>query len=131
MPTIDETMVTLVLGDSALTAVINNKFLPDTIGTSARPAVAYQRISNPRDTLLKTGEAGLGRARVQLTIFARTAQERSTLKQLFRARLVGYRDRYDGGVIDRIVYDDERDQHDGTTNDFMSFVDYIIWHIEE
>lgn len=142
MPTVDQTIVALANASPSLIAILvtpysspartmPGQFKPDTIGTAARPAIAYQRISNPRETDLKSGKAGLGRVRMQFTIFAQSAAIRAQLKAALRTTFAGYTDRNAGGVIDRIVYDTERDQHDGVTNDFMSFVDYMIWHIED
>ena len=128
--TIGETLVLLALADTALTAVIGNRFLPETIGTSARPSIAYQRISDPRDTLLKTGTSGLGRARYQFSIFAKSAAQRDQLKKLLRACIEGYSDRNNGGIIDRVVYLSSEETYDGLTKDFIAFSDYQVWHIE-
>jgi len=134
MPYVDDTIVTIIKNAPAITAYIGTtpapRFFPDTIGVNAtRPAIAYQRISDPRVKSLH-GDSGLGRARFQLTIFARNAAERKAMIAALRQTLEPYSDRYTGGVIDNISYDDARDQYDPTTKDYMSFVDFLIWHVE-
>lgn len=132
MPFIEETITTLVKAAPALTTIIGTnptKFYPDTIGSATRPAMAYQRIDDIRQKSLK-GDSNLARARLQLTVFATTANQRQTLIAALRATLEGYSDRISGGVIDSILYDDARNQYDPLTKDYLSFVDFIVWHKE-
>jgi hypothetical protein len=132
MPFVDDTLVTLIKAAPALTTIIGTnptKFYPDTIGSATRPAVAYQRIDDNRQKSLK-GDSNLARARFQLTVFAVTSQQRQTLIAALRATLEGYSDRATGGLIDSILYDDARNQYDPATKDYLSFVDFIIWHKE-
>ena len=132
MPTVDTTIVALIKNTSALTDYIGTnpaRLMPDTIGNAVRPAIAYQRISNPRTRSLKT-TSGLGRLRLQFTVFARSKSEREALVKELRLLLEPYADRNTGGVIDNILYDDARDQYDAATKDYLSFVDFIIWHVE-
>lgn len=132
MAFIDQTLTSLVATAPALTSLIGlspMRWYPDTIGTATRPAIAYQRIDNPRVRSLR-GDSGLGRARFQLTVFAKTSKQREEMIAALRATLDRYADRNAGGIIDRILYDDARNQFDALTSDYLSFVDFIIWHIE-
>lgn len=132
MTTADTTIVALIKGTPAVTDLIGTnpaRLFPDTIGNAIRPAIAYQRISNSRVKSLR-GDSGLGRLRLQLTIFARNANERAAMIAALRQTLEPYTDRSAGGVIDNISYDAARDQYDPLTKDYMSFVDFIVWHKE-
>lgn len=128
---VDETLVTLIKASPSITAFIGtnpSRIFPDTIGNAVRPALAYQRISNPREHSLR-GESDLGRLRMQFTVFARNALEREQMIAALRDVLVPFND-YPTGVIDVILYDDARNTHDAATRDYLSAVDFIIWHKE-
>lgn len=132
MPFVDDTLVTLIKAAPAITGIIGTnptKFYPDTIGDATRPAMAYQRIDDVREKSLK-GDSNLARARFQITVFAKTSQQRQTAIGALRATLEGYSDRNAGGLIDNILFDAARNQYDPATKDYLSFVDFIIWHKE-
>lgn len=133
MTTIGETLTQLANTSLTLIAALGTpatRFLPDTIGNAARPAIAYQRIDDVPSTVLH-GRASLYRARWQCTIFARSAVERDRMLGALRATYDTYSDRFDGGIIDTISVTTPLDSYDANTKDYLSFVDMIIWHTPE
>lgn len=132
MAYVEETVVNLIKTAPELTAYLGanpTRVFPDTIGNAVRPALAYQRISNPRQKSLK-GDSQLGRMRLQFTVFARNANEREGMIAALRDVLEPYHDFESGGVINVILYDDARNSHDPATKDYLSAVDFVIWHKE-
>jgi hypothetical protein len=132
MATVDTTLIGVLKATAAVTALLGTnptRLYPDTIESAIRPAVAYQRISNPRVRSL-AGDSGLGRVRIQFTLFARSASERAALNVALRNAIDSYTDRNAGGVIENVAYDATRDQYDPLTKDYLAFVDFLIWHIE-
>lgn len=132
MSYIEETIVSMVKASPTMQSYFGSnaeRFLPDSIGNATRPAAAYQRISDPRTKSLK-GDSNLGRARMQFTLFGKTANQRAAMIKAFRDLFDGFSDLTTGGIINSMTYDDARQQFDPITRDYLAFVDFIIWHKE-
>ena len=101
---------------------------------SVFPVVVYNRISTERPHTHSARSSGLGVARVQLRVWAKTyADARTTVEDLRRVL-----DGYVGNVvvksttfeIQAILAEDERDDYDEETRLFGILFDVRVWYTE-
>lgn len=128
--TVNEALVSLVLANSAITAVIGQRFTPAlALDGKSLPAATYQRISGSHVESL-TGSSGLCFARYQINTFATTYKVASELGELVRLCLEGYAGTVSGLVINGITWEGDGEFLDmsadlesarlyGFRNDFM------------
>lgn len=135
MASIEQSLVALLLGESTITTKIGNRLTPDLIPQAATlPALAYQRVATDRDSTL-VGTNNLTTPTIQLTIWSRSAVERSAIKQaivnfvrrLNREWRSGERSRYVADVrFGAILVSSEVDDHEQDSNVYQAFVDLEI-----
>jgi len=88
------------------------------------PYGVYTKVSdNPSDT--KSGVSTLDVDRVQVTIITDTYAEGVTLSDSLRTVLDRYRGTVQGVVVDKIVFEDERDMYDDKAEKYMRSQDYF------
>ena len=90
------------------------------------PAVVYQMISRPQDSL-----TGIVQARVQYTCLAESWKAAADLADAVRCALHGYRGVQNGARIEYIQYAGQHDDYDETTGIHWIPVDVIVTYLEE
>lgn len=134
MSSIDESLVAILAGAGAVTALCGQRVYPlRARQTATRPYIVYQRISTVRYPS-HDGASGLARPRFQLRI---TGASYATVRQVadaVRTTLEGYSGEAAGVRIDGILLDNELDELDEATDDegssYSTLQDYFVWHGE-
>lgn len=84
---IETGLVERFMADAVVSAIVGTRMYPVQVPQDAdRPALAYQRISGPRD-YVQTGPSGLAQARIQFTCEGTTYAEAKSLAAAVRANL--------------------------------------------
>lgn len=106
---IGEAIVSILLADLNLVALIGNRVYPNYVPQGAAvPAVTYQRISGPRDHTFD-GPSGLVKSRYQLNSWADTYGDMESVADAVRIAMDGFSGTIGGRVIQNIESDDETD----------------------
>ncbi len=107
--TVSEALYTTVLADSAIVAVIGERFTPSiALDAKALPAATYQRISGLHVESLQ-GSSGLCFARYQINTFAATYKVACELGELIRIALQGFVGTVNGCVIQGVTWEGDGD----------------------
>ncbi len=111
----------------ALTAIVSNRIYPSVIPQNALyPAVAYQRISSQRESVMGTDTGDL-MARVQFSLHGASFTGHIVPGvAALRAAL----QRYSGGSIQDCYIDGEIHDYDDELGLHRAVVDFLIWYKE-
>ena len=91
----------------------------------ATPYGTYSKVSDaPTDT--KDGASELDVDRWQIDIVTDTYSEGVTLSDSLRSKIDRYRGTVQGVVVDKIVFEGERDMYDNDAEKYMRSQDYFI-----
>lgn len=142
MASVEESLVALLQSEPTITALIGStpmRLYPDAIPQGATlPAVAYQRVSTPRDWAL-AGTDSVSFTRIQLTVWAPGALIRSAVSKAIHDFIrkantewrQHTRDRYINGVrFGGITIDNEINQREPNSTTAQAIIDLIIAHNE-
>lgn len=96
-------------------------------------SIVYQRISS-QNQLHNAGPDGLGRPRIQIDCWSRTANGAVALALLVKDRVEGYSGVMGSGgdaiTVQGVIPDNEREDYDDTAKLFRVSLDYLIWYVE-
>lgn len=116
--------------DSDVATLVSTRIYPLLVPQDATlPAIAYQRISGPRDHC-HTGATGLAFARVQLTYVAASYDGAKVLGEAVRAAMDGLRGSLGAVQIGSCMLDNERDDWAVAFEKPVVRHDYLIWYQE-
>jgi hypothetical protein len=102
-----------------------------------QPSIVYTRISGEGD-YHNQGSSGLMRPRVQIDCWAQTADVATSLANLVKVRIDGYRGGWPYGSdspqaeiqVHGVFHEGEREQYDDAMKLYGISRDYFIWHKE-
>lgn len=122
--TLGQTVRDLLIGDSAVAAIVVARVFPNTLPqNSVLPAIVYQGVSDvPENSLNGTVSTTVKSARVQFDCYARTYAEAKALEVAVESAL--------GDVTDSdlsISLEVSRDLYDDVTQYHRVSMDFIIW----
>lgn len=130
MATIEEGLVAHLMADSSVTDLISTRLYPLVVPQDASlPAVAYQRISGPREHA-HDGPSGLARARVQFTALGSTYAEAKSVVTALQGSLDGRKRGLPGVRSNAINLLDERDVWLDVFEKPGIQVDFLVWYQE-
>lgn len=123
-----------LLADAPIVAVIVNRIYALKIPQgAASPSVVLTRISGPGDYHLQ-GPSGLMGLRVQVDAWAATADAATSLANLIKDRLDGYRGTMGSGgdavTVHGVFVADLREDYDDQAQLYRSGRDYFVHHLE-
>jgi len=123
-----------LLADSGISAFVSSRIYPIVIPAGVKdPCIVLTRISGPGDYHMG-GPSGLINLRVQVDAWAPKSDPATTLANLIKDRLDGYRgemsDDVDTVFVHGVFVADLREDYDGTAEMYRSGRDYFINHLE-
>lgn len=133
MAVIEQALVSLLAGDPAVSAMVEDRIYPETAPQGeSRARLTYQRISGQRVKSLD-GPTGLAGPRFQVDCWAATKAESIDLARAVEKALDGFKATVEGVEIQGIFMDDERDgqlapAHGDEEGDRRVSLDFFIWH---
>jgi hypothetical protein len=128
--TLEQGLVAHLQSDAGVSALVETRIYPLVVPQDATlPALAYQRISGPRDHA-HDGPTGLARARVQLTYVASTYAAAKELAEAARAALDGFSGTMGTVSVDSCSLDNEVDTWADRFNAPVVRHDYMLWYQE-
>jgi len=114
--TVNEALVSIVLGTTAITDVIGQRFTPAlALDGKDFPSATYQRISG-RHVESMNGSSGLCFARYQINALATTYRVAAELGELFRVALQGYAGTVSGLEIQGITWEGDGELLDASAD---------------
>ena len=128
--TLEEGLYAHLVADSGVAALVSTRVYPLLVPQDATlPAIAYQRISGPRDHS-HTGTTGLALARIQLTLIASSYANAKALGTAVRTAMAGLRGSMGAVVVNACLFDNERDDWATVFEKPVVRHDYLIWYQE-
>lgn len=128
--TIEAGLYAHLLTDSGVTALVGTRIYPLLVPQDADlPAIAYQRISGPRDHT-HDGSSGLAFARMQLTFVASSYDDAKSLGEAVRAAIDGHKGSMGDVTVGACLLDQERDDWATVFESPVVRQDYLIWYQE-
>jgi len=132
-----------LLDDAAIAALITPASGPARIYPitllqgQTQPSIVYTRISGQGDHHMQ-GASGLARPRIQIDCWSQSADTATTLANLVKERIDGYRGSILWGedspeeaiVVQGIFFDSEREDWDQESGLYRVSRDYLVWHEE-
>ncbi len=136
MATIEEALITRMLATAAITAIVGTnaaaRIYPLIIPqTAALPALAYQKISSPKEQM-HTGSSHLCRSRIQITAIASDYAGVKALATAVKQCWDSFRGTVAGVRIDGVAIDNDADTEIERQAVAVPVVriDLLIWHYE-
>jgi hypothetical protein len=128
--TIEAGLYAHLCADSSVAALVSTRIYPLLVPQDATlPALAYQRISGPRDHA-HTGATGLALARMQLTYVAASYEDTKSLAEAVRAAMDGLRGSMGAVQVGSCMLDNEQDDWATVFEKPVVRHDYLIWYQE-
>lgn len=128
--TIEAGIYAHLITNSGVAALVATRIYPLLVPQDATlPALAYQRISGPRDHS-HSGPSGLVFARMQLTYVAASYDGAKSLGEAVRAALDGFSGTMGQVTVDACLMDNERDDWAVAFEKPVVRHDYLIWYQE-
>lgn len=125
--TLESQLYRILSADSGVSALVSARIYPLVIPQDvALPAIAYQRISGPRDHD-QLGPTGLQEARMQFTVQASSYASAKAVSEAVRAALDGFGGK--SGILATFLeneFDSDSDRLDSVT----VRADYKLWYRE-
>lgn len=116
--------------DAGVAALVGTRIYPLQVPQDVTlPAVAYQRISGPRDHA-HDGPTGLVRARVQFSALGSTYLEAKTVTEALRAALDGFKGTMGTVEVQTVFLENERDEWAEAFRLPVVRQDVIFWYKE-
>lgn len=130
---IEQAIITALLADSALIAVVGQRIYPVLAPQDIEaPYVVINKISGPRNHSMG-GSSHLVNPRFQFSCFATTYAVAKQVSGLIQTVLQGYSGTLGGvgGVaVNGCFYEDETDMYEDDTKLFHVALDFKLWHEE-
>ena len=124
---IESVLRAILVADPGVAAIIGTRAYQGRLPREPTfPAVVYQMISRPQDSL-----TGIVQARMQYTCMAGSWKAAAELADAVRCALHGYRGVQDGARIEYIQYAGQHDDYDETTGIYWIPVDMLVTYLEE
>lgn len=104
-----------------------------------KDSITYQRISGFGDVHMQ-GPSGLSRPRIQIDCWSSSADRASSMADLVKLHLDGYRGVMpigeesppaDGVTVQGVFYENERDLYDDSVGMYSLSRDYVFWFVEK
>lgn len=128
--TIEAGIYAHLIGNAGVAALVATRIYPLLVPQDAElPAMAYQRISGPRDHA-HDGPSGLAMARMQLTFVAASYDGAKTLSEAVRAAMDGFSGTMGEVTVDACLLENESDQWATVLESPVVRHDYMIWYQE-
>ena len=122
---IEQTLVAYLVTVPALTALVSSRVYPLVLPQNAAlPAIAYQRISGPREHS-HSGPSGLAHPRIQLACWAATYAEAKAVAAALRQGIDGNRTFCQACFVESDI-----DDYEPETKLWRVIVDAVVWHSE-
>ncbi len=130
---IEEALVAHLLANAGVIAYVGNRIYPLVIPEGVElPAIAYQRISTPREST-HSGPSGLASPRFQFSCVSGKYSEANGLVNAVRRALDGYKGTM-GGVnginVGAVFVENTIDESSGSPDLCELKLDAVIWHDE-
>lgn len=134
MKDIRKALRSFLLADAAIVAVVVDRVyalrIPQGVNASS---IVVTRVSGPGDYHMD-GPSGLISARIQIDAWAATADAATTLANLVKDRIDGYRGTMGTGgnivTVHGVFVADLREDYDGDAELYRSGRDYFVHHLE-
>jgi hypothetical protein len=128
---IEQALVSHLLADSALTAIIGDRLYPQAIPeTSKVPAVVYQRISSPR-TLTLDGSSSANNPRIQFSCYAASFGQAKQIAMKLYESLDCFRGVLGNKTKATVLMADNRDDFIQETGRYLCGVDFFVLHTKK
>lgn len=128
--TIEAGIYAHLIGNAGVAALVGTRIYPLLVPQDAElPALAYQRISGPRDHA-HDGPSGLALARMQLICVAASYDGAKALSEAVRAAMDGHKGSMGTVTVDACLLDNEIDQWAAAHEAPVVRHDYMIWYQE-
>ena len=128
--TIEEGLSAYILSSPAITSLIGDRVFPMSLpGGSALPALTYQVISDPPNTVLK-GESKKRHPRIQLSCWSNSYGSAKQLANLIRRQVAGYSKVFGTVNVGAALYRGSNDLYSPEYSLFHVPVDFEIWYDE-
>jgi len=128
--TIEEGLYSRLQAVAGVTALVSTRVYPLLVPQEASlPAIAYQRISGPRETA-HDGPSGLAFARMQVTCIGSSYSSAKGVSEAVRAALDGQSGTWGSTVVGACFLDDESDIWSTVFEKPVVRADYLIWYQE-
>jgi len=116
--------------DAGVIALVGSRIYPQVIPQDvALPAMAYQRISGPRDHT-HSGPSGLARARVQITCSASSYSQAKGVAAAVRESVDGFKGTMLDVTVGAAFVEDEIDGYGTSQETFTVRLDVNAWYQE-
>lgn len=130
---IEQALMTYLLAQTGITDLVGERI--DFIMASqevAKPYIVITKIDSPR---LHSHDGGdhLAHPRFQLSVFSTSYKESKEIAAALQTVLQGYKGTMGGAggvAVGAVIYEDETDLYEESTQLFHIACDYIIWHCE-
>lgn len=127
-------LVDFILADNGIVAVVGSRVFPLKIPQSVdQTSIVYTRVSGLSGHHM-AGRDGLARARIQVDCWSKSADASSSLANLVKDRLDGYRGVMGAGPtavdVQGLFFSDERESFDDTVKMYNTGRDYSINFVE-
>lgn len=128
--TLEEGLVAYLAANEGVAALVGTRIYPLVVPQDAAlPALAYQRISSPREHV-HTGASGLVRARIQVTNVGGTYSAAKALAETVRVAMDGYSGAMGTVAVGAALLMNENDTWLDMFNAPVVRHDYAIWYQE-
>jgi len=128
--TLEEGLYDHLTNDAGVSALVGTRIYPLVVPQDvALPAIAYQRISGPRDHA-HDGPSGLGRARMQFTFVGTSYSQAKSVAEAVRASLDGFKGTMGTVTVGAVLLDNEHDSWATAFDKPVVRHDYMIWYQE-
>jgi len=128
--TIEEGLYSKLAADSGVSALVSTRIYPLLVPQDASlPAIAYQRISGPRDHA-HDGATGLALARVQVTCLGSSYDETKDVSEAVRAAIDGGAGTWGSTTVGACLLENERDEWATPFDKSTVQMDFMIWYQE-
>lgn len=128
---LEEGLYAYLVADAGVAALIGTRLYPLLVPQDAAlPAMAYQRISGPRDHT-HDGASGLAMARIQFTAVGSSYSEAKSVMAALRAALDGFSGTMGEVTVGAALLQNERDEWAESFDLPVVRQDYMVWYQEE
>ena len=127
-----------LLDDAGIAAVVGTRVYPIRLPQGQiSPSIIYTRISGFGDNHM-LGPSGLSRPRLQVDCWAQSADTASTLANLVKERIDGFRGTWlwgedspeEGIAVQGVFFENEREDYDDAVQLYRVSRDYFVWYSE-
>jgi len=128
--TLEEGIVAHLMADSDVTDLISTRLYPMVVPQDVSlPAVAYQRISGPREPVHE-GASGLARARMQFTVLGSTYEGGKDVAEALRGSMDGFSGTMGTVAVNAAFLENDVDAWGTVFDKAVVRQDYMFWYQE-